>query len=160
MSSGTANGPFGNGVLDPFQAAQARQPDCKDPYKLFGPICMELSNPGDASAPSPITCGPLQDDDGFQANRVVLFFFQRSASLLHTSLAWIRPSVQQTLPMNDGSSSATQWRALQLNRFVGPFVTTAVDTLNNSDFIVKIALGPVLAPNAQKILVAWGVVTP
>ena len=35
-----------DGVIDPFQAAQARQPDCKDPYKLFGPICMELSNPG------------------------------------------------------------------------------------------------------------------
>ena len=35
-----------NGVVDPFQAAQALQPDCKDPYKLFGPICLELSNPG------------------------------------------------------------------------------------------------------------------
>lgn len=32
--------------MDPFQAAQARQPHIKDPYKLFGPICMELSNPG------------------------------------------------------------------------------------------------------------------
>lgn len=39
-------GPFGNGIMDPFQAAQARQPHIKDPYKLFGPICMELSNPG------------------------------------------------------------------------------------------------------------------
>jgi len=39
-------GPFGNGVMDPFQAAQARQPHIKDPYKLFGPICHELSNPG------------------------------------------------------------------------------------------------------------------
>nr|CAB3243422.1 Fli/ERG4 [Phallusia mammillata] len=46
LSASPTNGPFGNGVLDPFQAAQARQPDCKDPYKLFGPICMELSNPG------------------------------------------------------------------------------------------------------------------
>lgn len=32
--------------MDPFQEAQARQPHVKDPYKLFGPICMELSNPG------------------------------------------------------------------------------------------------------------------
>ncbi|CAK8694148.1 unnamed protein product [Clavelina lepadiformis] len=45
QSRNTTSGPF-NGVMDPFQAAQARQPDCKDPYKLFGPICMELSNPG------------------------------------------------------------------------------------------------------------------
>ncbi|XP_078484079.1 transcription factor protein [Ciona intestinalis] len=35
-----------NGVMDPFQAAQARMPHVKDPYKLFGPICLELSNPG------------------------------------------------------------------------------------------------------------------
>lgn len=33
-------------MIDPFQIAQEQQPDCKDPYKLFGPICMELSNPG------------------------------------------------------------------------------------------------------------------
>ena len=35
-----------NGMMDPFQVAQARQPHCKDPYKLFGPICLELCNPG------------------------------------------------------------------------------------------------------------------
>uniref|UniRef100_H2YIJ4 PNT domain-containing protein n=1 Tax=Ciona savignyi TaxID=51511 RepID=H2YIJ4_CIOSA len=35
-----------NGVMDPFQAAQARMPHVKDPYKLFAPICLELSNPG------------------------------------------------------------------------------------------------------------------
>ena len=49
LLSDTTNGdggPFGNGVMDPFQEAQARQPHVKDPYKLFGPICMELSNPG------------------------------------------------------------------------------------------------------------------
>ena len=46
VSDTTNGGPFGNGVMDPFQEAQARQPHVKDPYKLFGPICMELSNPG------------------------------------------------------------------------------------------------------------------
>ncbi|XP_039248382.2 uncharacterized protein LOC120326204 [Styela clava] len=38
-------GPY-KGIVDPFQAAQARQPHIKDPYRLFGPICLELSNPG------------------------------------------------------------------------------------------------------------------
>ena len=46
FSDQTLGDTINDGVLDPFQIAQARQPHCKDPYKLFGPICMELANPG------------------------------------------------------------------------------------------------------------------